>query len=388
MFDGPSEAVAVEKTHDECARQRFIVSFKQALRFGLQPEIAKRFETQIKPGLDAAKGAPLDDLSREDRRQAKQAIGQLDLYRYWQAMTYWSQGFMWDWTEDVLSHNLERVQATFDQLMADGPKFGSLELDPAFEIPAYIKKTEIHRQTGGFAFENGRDDITAGMRYNTGSSIYSKGNNRGGSLPGDWLIDQVLDIHPGLKPKRILDIGCGVGINTTAYARRFPDAEVIAVDVAPGMLRYGHLNAEDQGLAIHFKQMNAAELAFEDGSFDLVVSHIVGHETSTRDLPRFLAEAWRVVKPGGAVLHMDVPTQPGYTDLAGQVMNDWQVRYNGEAFWMGWADANVRDMMSAAGVPDDCQVAEHRGRTGVAGHWFVHGATKPADWAAAQPKAA
>ena len=388
MFDGPSDAVAVEKTHDEMARQRFIVTFKQALRFGLQPEITKRFDSQMRPALAGAKGAALDDLNKDDRKLAKTALADMELYRFWQAMTYWSQGYMWDWTEDVLSHNLDRVQATFDRLVTDGPKYGSLEINPDFEVPAYIKKTEIHRQTGGFAFESGTDDITAGMRYTTGSSIYSKGNNRGRGLPGDWLIDQILALYPDFQPKRILDIGCGVGVNSTAYPKRFPDAEMVAVDVAAGMLRYGHLNAEDQGLAIHFKQMNAADLDFEDGSFDLVVSHIVGHETSARDLPRFLAEAWRVVAPGGVVMHMDVPTQPGYTGLADQVMNDWQVRYNGEAFWMGWADADVRGLMSDAGVPEECQVAEHRLRGNTAGHWFVHGAHKPADWTAGQSKAA
>jgi len=71
-----------------------------------------------------------------------------------------------------------------------------------------------------------------------------------------------------------------------------------------------------------------------------------------------------------------VPTQPGHLGLIDQVLNDWQVRNNGEPFWMGWADANVREHMRASGYAENDMIAEHVGRD-EGGHWFCHGGRKP-----------
>jgi hypothetical protein len=76
---------------------------------------------------------------------------------------------------------------------------------------------------------------------------------------------------------------------------------------------------------------------------------------------------------------MDVPTQVDFVTLADQVMNDWQVRHNGEHFWTGWAEADVRALMLEAGYPESVIIAEHARREGQAGPaWFLHGARKPA----------
>jgi SAM-dependent methyltransferase len=133
--------------------------------------------------------------------------------------------------------------------------------------------------------------------------------------------------------------------------------------------------------------MDATKLDFPDESFDLVVSHILGHETTQRGLPKWVSEAWRVLKPGGLSFHVDVPIQPGYLKIADQVMNDWQVRYNGEPFWMGWADADLKGIMRAAGVPDDALFAEPIKRDD-GGVWFCHGARKPKDWSSTARRAA
>ena len=75
---------------------------------------------------------------------------------------------------------------------------------------------------------------------------------------------------------------------------------------------------------------------------------------------------------------MDVPNQPGYQDLVDQVLNDWQIKHNGEPFWMGWADSDLGALMTEAGYPEDCQFVGYRARTQGVGDWFVHGAQKPA----------
>lgn len=61
------------------------------------------------------------------------------------------------------------------------------------------------------------------------------------------------------------------------------------------------------GVDVHFAQMNAEHTPFPNGHFDLVVSHILLHETSGRTLPSIFDECFRLLAPGGWMIHADVP---------------------------------------------------------------------------------
>ncbi len=245
---------------------------------------------------------------------------------------------------------------------------------------AYYNGGGIHVLAGGTAAVDSSTISGNFARYNGGGMMYSQGKGRvplAGRSGGDFVHDIVKARFPDFKPKRILEIGCGTGRNTTSYKRLYPDAEVVAVDCAAPLLRYAFATAEHEGVGVHFKQMDITSLSFPDESFDLVVSHIVGHETTTRGLPLMLSEAYRVLTPGGVMFHLDVPTQPGHLKLFDQVLNDWQVRYNGEPFWMGWADANVKGILQNIGVPDDTAFAEYMRPPEGGAAWFCHGGRKP-----------
>ena len=91
----------------------------------------------------------------------------------------------------------------------------------------------------------------------------------------------------GLEPpRRILDVACGTGVDALFLARRWPAAEVAAVDLVEAMLRrlrykHGRIGAA----AAH-----AARLPFADRSFDLAV---------TQNAPPYPGELLRVLAPGG-----------------------------------------------------------------------------------------
>ncbi|CAB3790637.1 putative methyltransferase YcgJ [Paraburkholderia ultramafica] len=101
----------------------------------------------------------------------------------------------------------------------------------------------------------------------------------------------------------VLDMGCGAGHASFAVA---PHAkEVIAYDIAPQMLATVDGAAKERGLANIRPQQGAAEtLPFADHSFDWVISRMSAHHW--HDAPRALAEARRVLKPGGKVLFIDI----------------------------------------------------------------------------------
>jgi SAM-dependent methyltransferase len=73
-------------------------------------------------------------------------------------------------------------------------------------------------------------------------------------------------------PRRVLDVGTGTGKAARVVARRFPEAEVVGVDLAPAMVAEAKdLLPDEFGTRVRFEVADASALPFEDGSFDLVV---------------------------------------------------------------------------------------------------------------------
>ncbi|AOJ01264.1 SAM-dependent methyltransferase [Burkholderia mayonis] len=103
---------------------------------------------------------------------------------------------------------------------------------------------------------------------------------------------------------RVLDLGCGAGHASFAAARGGAK-EVVAYDLAPRMLATVEAAARERGLAgVRVEQGAAERLPFADASFDWIVSRMSAHHW--HDVPRALAEARRVLKPGGRVLFVDI----------------------------------------------------------------------------------
>ena len=71
---------------------------------------------------------------------------------------------------------------------------------------------------------------------------------------------------------------------------------------------------------------------FEDGSFDLIVSHILLHETSSQAIRNIMKECHRLLKPGGMMLHQEVPQYEGMPPYEAFIL-DWDTYNNNEPFW-------------------------------------------------------
>jgi SAM-dependent methyltransferase len=102
----------------------------------------------------------------------------------------------------------------------------------------------------------------------------------------------LLDVHP--EPERALDIGTGLGDGALLLAREFPHARVRGIDFSPEMVRraQARIGLDPEG-RVAFKVADAADLPFEDESFDLVTQ---------LNVPPFFAEMARVLRPGGYAL--------------------------------------------------------------------------------------
>ncbi|GGR99484.1 class I SAM-dependent methyltransferase [Deinococcus sedimenti] len=101
---------------------------------------------------------------------------------------------------------------------------------------------------------------------------------------------------------RALDVATGTGNTALALAPHVQD--VTGVDVADAMLTHARERAEREGLDnATFRSGNAEALPFPDGTFTLVTSRHAPHHFAHLD--RFLAEAWRVLRPGGRLVIAD-----------------------------------------------------------------------------------
>src|SRR5436190_22405362 len=98
----------------------------------------------------------------------------------------------------------------------------------------------------------------------------------------------------GDGPGRLLDVGCGGGLNALAFAER--GWTVTGVDISEDQLRL----ARDRGVDV--RRADARSLPFQDSSFHAVVS--VGTHTDMDDFAIAVAEIARVLRPEGPFVYV------------------------------------------------------------------------------------
>ncbi|MEO9522447.1 MULTISPECIES: malonyl-ACP O-methyltransferase BioC [Marinobacter] len=129
-----------------------------------------------------------------------------------------------------------------------------------------------------------------------GASKTYDGASRLQRIMGDEMVGALKLAGDDLRPRRILDLGCGTGWFTRKIAQTWP-CQVTGVDLSPGMIKQASEWSE-QG--IELMVADAESLPFPSNSFDVVFSNLM---VQWCDDPRTVfAECRRVLRPGGRLV--------------------------------------------------------------------------------------
>ncbi len=322
--------------HDDRARADFAFTLRNHVTSHWMPATRIVFDRRAADAFAARTGR-----HPQSPREIREAMDADPWYRFYLSARRASQETIW-------AAAIPPAERLGRQPMPKAPR-GSLRLDPSVRAPAYVGAVDIHCMPGGYLADRGEGDTAAGALYDRGVYLYMSGllggrNDAVGVLAARFLRNRLPDFQPG----RILDMGCGVGHATLPWKEAYPQAEVTGIDVGPALLRHAHLRAEALGVAVHFLSANAEETGFPDGSFDLVTSAILLHETSLRGLPAILAESRRLLRRGGVMLHVDQPRFEA-DDPWATFLQENETHYNNEPFWRCYRNLDLEAAVRAAG---------------------------------------
>jgi SAM-dependent methyltransferase len=106
--------------------------------------------------------------------------------------------------------------------------------------------------------------------------------------------------------ERVLDVGCGCGVDTFIAARLVgPAGRSVGLDATPEMLDWPrNASVGNDGCAPEFVEGSVEDLPFEDRSFDVVISN--GALNLATDKDRAFSEIARVLVPGGEMVVADL----------------------------------------------------------------------------------
>jgi arsenite methyltransferase len=187
---------------------------------------------------------------------------------------------------------------------------------------------------------------SVGCNDDFGSALYG---HEAGDAPvaaslGCGVPTAVADLHPG---ETVLDLGSGGGADVLISARRVaPGGRAIGLDMTDEMLALARANAAAAGVEnAEFLQGYLESIPLPDASVDVVISNCVINLAADKRV--VLAEAARVLKPGGRFAVSDVIADEGMDEATRADMQQWTGCIAGAL-----TEAEFRAALANAGLAD------------------------------------
>jgi arsenite methyltransferase len=168
----------------------------------------------------------------------------------------------------------------------------------------------------------------------------------------------VADLHEG---ETVLDLGSGAGADVLISARRVgPAGRAIGLDMTDEMLELARANAREAGVAnAEFLEGYIEELPLPDASVDVIISNCVINLSA--DKRRVLAEAARVLRPGGRFAVSDVIADEDMDDETRRDMAAWTGCIAGALTRRQFTEALIAAGLEEVEIRETHRVHEHAG---------------------------
>ena len=336
----------VKGTTEQQSKQDFVSGLRGFLLNDMAANMKECFESEVQPQMIR------DQKKLETGEDVHDAIKSKNVFKFYSSMRYNAQEMVWRNALRAIHESKNELDSRINAIKNE-QSASKLHLDPSLAIPKNVSSVDVHLAPGSYYREDGSANWVGGALYDHGLNIFSFGM-MGSNLDdiGQSMAQYIRKKFPDFAPKTILDLGCTIGHNTCAWKITYPEAEVEGIDVAPACLRYGNARALDQGVDVNFKQMDASALSLENESVDVVFSSMFLHELSVKNIKRVLAEAYRVLRPGGLMLHMELPPNDSLEPYDAFYL-DWDAYYNNEPFYKAFRDQDFTQLRIDAGFQKD-----------------------------------
>jgi ubiquinone/menaquinone biosynthesis C-methylase UbiE len=192
-----------------------------------------------------------------------------------------------------------------------------------------VKNTQLdypeYYLTSFHAYETGNMSWLAAFEVEPAAYAVHAKIWQGAGSNGDTQLRQsyhdILKKHLPNSPKSILDMGCSVGMSTFALQDLYPEANITGLDLSPYFLAVANYRTQERQAKINWVHAAAESTGFPNAAFDLVSIFLVCHELPQSATREILAEARRILRPGGHLAIMDMnPKSQAFIQLPPYVL--------------------------------------------------------------------
>lgn len=345
MTENVDHDLKVDYSRDEMARQHFVSGMRTYVLNNLSNGMRTVYNKKVEP-----------NFKKKNKRVPKtapeihKALKDETIFKFYSSMRCNTQEMVWRSVIPGIERQAEDLSAKTKVLAQSTQKAnGTLTLDPKLAIPRYTADLDVHLMPGNYHEEHIPDDVSQGAIFDNGLSVFAMG------FLGPRMDDITQSVstyftkrYPDFKPKTILDMGCTLGHSTLPWKQRYPSAEVTGIDVGAPSVRYAHGRAQSYGVSANFAQKDAEHTAYPDESFDVIYSCMFLHEVPKKNIRNIFKEAYRMLKPGGVMLHYELPPNKMLSAYDSFYL-DWDSFYNKEPFYKSFRDSDPQEECTAAG---------------------------------------